>query len=86
MKCQDLLKALSEYVDGTLDPCICDEFEGHLEGCDPCQVVIDNIRKTITLYKDGEPYGLPIEFREKMHKCLELKWKEHFDSDEEVAD
>ena len=54
MKCEELLAMLNEYVDGTVDPAICEEFEKHLAGCNPCQVVVDNIRKTITLYKDGE--------------------------------
>ena len=76
MKCQDLLKQLSEYVDGTLDPALCEEFERHMAGCNPCQVVVDNVRKTITLYKAGEPFELPINFREKLHAALRQKWKE----------
>jgi len=54
MECHELLKMLNEYVDGTVDPAICTEFEKHLAGCNPCQVVIDNIRQTITLYKQGQ--------------------------------
>jgi anti-sigma factor RsiW len=53
MKCEELLKYLNEYVDGTVDPAVCEEFEKHLAGCNPCQVVVDNIRKTITLYIAG---------------------------------
>ena len=77
MKCEELLKMLNEYVDGTVDPAICEEFEKHMAGCNPCQVVVDNIRKTISLYKDGEPYGLPMAFREKLHATLRERWKEH---------
>lgn len=76
MKCEDLLRALNDYVDGDLDPAICDEFESHLAGCNPCQIVIDNIRKTISLYKDGEVYELPLEFRERMHGALRDRWSE----------
>ena len=36
----------------------------------PCQVVIDNIRKTITLYKEGQRYDLPIEFHHRLHRAL----------------
>jgi len=70
MKCEELLKMLNEYVDGTVDPVVCEEFEKHLAGCNPCQVVVDNIRKTITLYKDGQAYELPVKFRQKLHDCL----------------
>jgi len=76
MKCEDLLAMLNEYVDGTADPAICEEFEKHLHGCNPCQVVVDNVRKTITLYKGGKPYDLPVEFRERLHDCLRTRFKQ----------
>ena len=76
MKCEELLKRLNEYVDGTVDPGLCAEFEKHMSGCNPCQVVVDNIRKTITLYKNGQPCELPIEFRNRLHSALRQRWKE----------
>lgn len=76
MKCQDLLAQLGDYVDGTIDPAICAEFEKHMAGCNPCQVVVDNIRKTITLYKNGQPYELPVKFRDRLHAALRERWKE----------
>ncbi len=76
MKCEELLAYLNDYVDGTVDPSICKEFEKHMAGCNPCQVVIDNIRNTITLYRNGEPYELPVEFRNRLHAALRKKWDE----------
>lgn len=76
MKCEELLKYLNEYVDGTVDLAVCEEFEKHMAGCNPCQVVVDNIRKTITLYKEGQPYTLPAEFHERLHTALRQRWKE----------
>ncbi len=76
MKCEELLAFLNEYVDGTVDPAVCEEFEKHMAGCNPCQVVVDNIRKTITLYKQGQPYDLPVAFRERLHAALRERWKE----------
>ena len=76
MNCDDLLKQLNDYVDGDLDPQVCEQFEQHMVGCNPCQVVVDNIRKTITLYKEGTPYVIPIEFRERLHATLRQRWKE----------
>ena len=75
MNCDELLKALNEYVDGTLEPGVCEQFQSHLAGCNPCRIVVDNIRKTIQLYKDGVPYGLPIEFRARLHAVLRERWK-----------
>ena len=75
MKCEEMLAFLNEYVDGTVDPAICAEFEQHMAGCNPCQVVVDNIRKTITLYRNGQPYELPLKFRQQLHTALRARWK-----------
>ena len=76
MKCEELLAMLNEYVDGTVNPVVCEEFERHMAGCNPCQVVVDNIRRTITIYKDGQPYALPVKFRKRLHDALREKWLE----------
>ncbi len=80
MKCEELLALLNEYVDGTVDPGLCAEFEKHMAGCNPCQVVVDNIRKTITLYKEGQVCDLPLEFRNRLHQALRQCWKETQDA------
>ena len=76
MKCEELLQLLNEYVDGEAAPGVCAEFEKHLQGCNPCQIVVDNIRKTITLYKDGQSYAIPLDVRNRLHECLRQRWKE----------
>jgi anti-sigma factor RsiW len=75
MNCDELLKALNEYVDGTIEPGVCAALEQHLAGCNPCQIVVDNIRKTITLYKAGEPYALPPECARRLRSVLRERWK-----------
>ena len=74
MNCDELLAILNEYVDGSVDPGVCETFEKHLAGCNPCQVVVDNIRQTITLYKDGQPYELPAAFHRKLHDALRQRF------------
>ena len=75
MNCDELLKTLNEYVDGVLEPGICKEFEQHLAGCNPCQVVVDNIRKTISLYKQGQVYEVPLAFKQRLRAALKEKWR-----------
>ncbi len=75
MTCEELLKALNDYVDDETMVAVCQEFAAHLAGCNPCQVVVDNIRKTIRLYKDGEPYPMPPAFAAGMRDALREKWK-----------
>jgi anti-sigma factor RsiW len=76
MKCEELLKALNEYVDGTLEPGACTHFQKHLEGCDTCRIVVDNVRKTIQLYKGDQVIELPAECREKLHAKLRERWQQ----------
>ena len=78
MKCEELLAALNDFVDGDLDPGICDAFEDHLKNCNPCQIVVDNIRQTITLYKSGKPFEMPAEFHQSLGRLLKDRWKAKF--------
>lgn len=78
MNCDELLAALNDYVDGDIDPGLCDRLQEHLAGCNPCQIVIDNIRKTITLYKAGQPVELPAELHLTLCRVLRERWKDKF--------
>lgn len=76
MKCKDLLALLGDYVDGTVDPALGEEFERHMGGCTACQVVVDNIRKTIRVYCEGREMALPDGFQARLHQELRARWKE----------
>jgi anti-sigma factor RsiW len=78
MKCEELLAVLNDYVDGDLDPAIYEEFREHLSDCGPCQIVIDNIRQTITLYKSGRPIALPKQLQEHLCRVLRERWEARF--------
>lgn len=78
MKCDELLKNLSEYIDGGLELPECSDFEKHLAGCSPCRVVVDNIRQTITLYKGNDPYPMPDDFRLRLRQSLKTSWDKKF--------
>lgn len=80
MTCEELLKALNEYVDGAQLTEICEEFAQHLAGCNPCQVVVDNIRQSISLYRDGQPYQMPASFEQQLQQTLKSRWEEKFGS------
>lgn len=78
MTCDDLLKQMNEYVDGNVAPGVCDELRAHLQDCDTCRVVVDNIRNTITIYKDDKPIDMPESCRAKLHNLLREKWQRKF--------
>ena len=78
MKCDDLLRALNLYVDGEIGEAVCEEFREHLAACNPCKIVVDNVRHTITLFKADRPYELPAAFHERLHETLTSRWKARF--------
>ena len=77
MHCKDLLEVLSDFVDGELDESLCSDIEAHLEGCEPCRVVIDGTRKTIALFKDNLPeeYQIPPEVKDRLQSLLRERWR-----------
>ena len=84
MKCEELLKALNDYVDGVALTEICDEFAQQLDGCSPCQVVVDNVQQTISLFQAGKPYPMPAGFKERLHDKLKAQWEQHFGTTEPI--
>jgi len=76
MKCEDLLRILGDYIDGDIDPSVCEPFEHHLHDCEPCKVVVDTTQRVIRLYKDETVYEIPIEFHQRLHEACRRKWKD----------
>ncbi len=73
-KCQSLLGSLSDYVDGTLAEGLCEEIERHIAECQNCHVVVDTLRKTISLYHESaaEAGEVPGVVRERLFRTLNL--------------
>lgn len=71
-RCHELLGQLSDYIDGELEATLCAELETHLAECPNCRVMVDTVRKTITLYQSQAPTELPVEVQERLYKVLEL--------------
>jgi RNA polymerase sigma-70 factor, ECF subfamily len=74
MKCEELLASLNQYVDGELEPGPCLPFQQHLAECDPCRIVVDNIRHTVQLYQGSEVFELPPALHEQLNRLLREHW------------
>lgn len=59
--CSDTVAMLSGYLDGELDPKVCDVIKKHLEGCTKCRVVFDSFTKTVTIYRQLPDREVPEE-------------------------
>lgn len=71
--CRNLLASLSDYIDGNLQNEVCAEIERHMAGCKNCRIVVDTLRKTISLYHATAALPtMPDEVRERLYRRLDL--------------
>lgn len=71
--CRKLLGSLSDFVDGDLGQELCAEIEQHMDDCENCRIVVDTLKKTVTLYQtSSEPADMPEDVRQRLFHRLEL--------------
>lgn len=70
--CSELLEQITDYVDGELSASLCAELEAHLAECPNCRVMVDTVRKTITLYHAQATKVLPSDVEERLYRVLKL--------------
>ena len=71
--CRYLLDSLSDYIDGQLGDELCQELEKHLSSCEDCKIVVDTLRRTVSLYQISvaEP-DIPTDVRERLYQRLDI--------------
>jgi predicted anti-sigma-YlaC factor YlaD len=60
MKCRQLLKHLSDYLDRDIDPAICRHIESHMKDCKPCIAFVKTLKKSIGVL-NRQPPAVPSE-------------------------
>lgn len=73
LNCKGVIRKLSNYIDGDLDPAVKQELERHFARCEDCSMIVDATRKTIQLYCGSEPVALPSDLRERLDTALRQK-------------
>lgn len=73
MNCKGVIRELSNYIDGDLDPVVKAELERHLGHCEDCTMIVDQTRKTIRIICDSQPVELSGESRTRLHEALRKK-------------
>lgn len=73
MNCKSVIRELSNYIDGDLDPVVKHELERHLEHCEDCTMIVDQTKKSIEILCDSRPVELPSDIRSRLHSALRQK-------------
>jgi predicted anti-sigma-YlaC factor YlaD len=70
--CRELAAHLPDFLDGEARESICRSIEEHLQSCDDCRIVVDTLKKTITLYRNSPLEKVPSGVHERLVKVLNL--------------
>ena len=73
MKCKDVIREISEYLDGQLDATMLAELERHLGHCEDCKLIVDTTRKTIEVFCNSQPAPLDSSVRQRLHSALQQR-------------
>lgn len=73
MLCKEVIRKLSEYLDGELEPALAAQLTVHLEDCEDCRLVVDTTRKTVEIFCKTEPVPLPEDVQHRLNRLLLAK-------------
>ena len=77
-KCLDYISDLSDYLDGELDSGLCDEIDKHIGQCENCRIMVDTMKQTVSLCREGRPEKLPATLEDKLSNLLKKRWEKKF--------
>ena len=66
MSCHDLVEAITEYLEGVMDPAERAGIDAHLAGCPGCQTYLEQMRTTISLTGRLTEDAIPVEGRDEL--------------------
>jgi anti-sigma factor RsiW len=77
-ECRKHIQDIADYIDGELDAKLCRELEAHLKDCSNCRLMVDTLKKTVILCKDGKKEELPESIRSKLTDAVRKRWEAKF--------
>jgi anti-sigma factor RsiW len=66
LTCSDIVKLVTDYLEGRLTPAERRRFEGHVAICPPCRAFIEQMRTTVDLVGDLREEDVPAEMEEHL--------------------
>lgn len=71
MKCEELVRYLSDYIDQNLDEALVTEAQEHLTTCQNCRIVLDTTQQTIFLFRKQGLRTIPAQRRQRLYDQLQ---------------
>ena len=71
VRCEDVWREISNYVESDVDPSLRAAMEEHFRECKHCTAVLDGTRNVIHLYGDERMFEVPLGFSQRLHRRLE---------------
>ncbi len=76
--CPDYIEKLNDYLDGGIDPELCAEITEHLGKCENCRIMVDSMKQTVKLCREGKEEPLPPALEARLKGLLKKRWEEKF--------
>jgi anti-sigma factor RsiW len=74
IRCEDVLRELSNYIDREVTPDLRRQIEEHLGACHHCTVLVSTTRKTLSLVADSSILELPSGVSQRLLTRLAVHW------------
>jgi len=71
VRCEDVWREVSNYLDGEVDSGLRAAIEEHVRGCKRCTAVVDGTRNVVQIYGDERMVEVPLGFSRRLHQRLE---------------
>jgi len=71
VRCEDVWREVSSYLDDDVEPELQAAIEEHVRGCKRCAAVVDGTRNVIQIYGDERMVEVPLGFSRRLHQRLE---------------
>jgi len=76
--CKDYISNLADFIDGDIDPELCAEIQRHVGQCANCRIMVDTMRQTVELCREGKCEELPPALGARLNDLLKDRWQRKF--------
>jgi predicted anti-sigma-YlaC factor YlaD len=74
--CSEVLELMGDYLDADLREELRQAIDQHLHGCRDCQVEVDAVQKTVTLYQHERHIATPLVVSARLQESLARAYRE----------